>query len=170
MEVTPHTRIGALLDAHPEIMGVLIAAIPAFDKLRNPVLRATVAKFATLEQAAKIGGIALPDLIRLIRGALGTGGTDETADMAAAPLSSTPPDWFREADVIARIDVGDVLAKGGHPLMEAKRALASGGDGGIVVLESDFEPAPLLERAGKEGLAAICYREETLFRTLLRRL
>lgn len=170
MDVTPHTRVGELLDAHPEIMEVLIAAIPAFDKLRNPILRATVAKFATLEQAAKVGGIALPDLIRLVQEAIGSDGTDEAAEMSAPSLLSALPDWFREADVIARIDVADLLAKGGHPLMEAKRALASGSKGSIVVLESDFEPAPLLARAEKEGLTAVCCQEDALFRTLLRQL
>lgn len=169
MEITPHTRIGALLDAHPEMLEVLIAAVPAFDKLKNPVLRATVAKFATLEQAAKLGGIPLPDLIRLIQDRLGVAAGEVAMEAPAASLAAGPPAWFRAAAVIARIDVGALLATGGHPLVEARRALASGGAEAIIVMESDFEPAPLLARAGSEGLEAVCYRDQGLYRTVLRR-
>ena len=63
MQITPETRVGPLLDAHPELEDPLVAFVPAFDKLKNPVLRRTVARFATLEHAARVGGVALPELL-----------------------------------------------------------------------------------------------------------
>jgi hypothetical protein len=42
--INPDTTVGALLDADPELDAVLIEAAPAFAKLRNPVIRRTVAK------------------------------------------------------------------------------------------------------------------------------
>ena len=50
---------------------------PAFAKLRNPVVRRTVAKIATLEQAAKIGGVDLQAMILKLRAAAGAEGRDE---------------------------------------------------------------------------------------------
>ena len=75
MDITAQTRVGALLDAHPELEDPLIALVPAFAKLKKP----------------------------------------------------------------------------------------------IVVLRSDFEPAPLLAQVGQEGLLAACLREGSRYRTALRR-
>ena len=55
--ITPETRVGALLDAHPELEVTLIGIAPTFKALKNPVLRRTVAKVATLEQAARIADL-----------------------------------------------------------------------------------------------------------------
>ncbi len=168
MEITPHTKVGALLDAHPELEDRLIAAVPAFAKLRNPILRATVAKVATLEQAARVGGIPLPDLITLLRRELGQA---EGPVEAAAPsqVEDAWPAWFSEAAVVARLEATQILAEGGHPLARVKQALNAHPAGAIVLLASDFEPAPLLARVAQEGLQAACVRVGARFHTGLRR-
>ena len=168
MEITPHTKVGALLDAHPEIEDTLIAAAPAFVKLKNPILRATVAKLATLEQAAKVGGLPLPELIGLIRKALGQDGPVMEGAMTATIATEWPP-WFRETSVVAHLDVATILAEGGHPLSKAKQSLNAHPPGAIVELASDFEPAPLLAQVQQEGLLAACIKEGSAFRTALRR-
>ena len=48
--ISPKTKVGELLDAYPELEPVLMAMSPAFEKLKNPVLRKTVARVATLQQ------------------------------------------------------------------------------------------------------------------------
>jgi len=168
MEITPHTKVGALLDAHPELEDVLIKAVPAFVKLKNPILRATVAKFASLEQAARVGDIPLPELISLLRKALGQENPG-MAEVAASAVATTWPPWFREASVVTRLDVTSVLAEGGHPLSKVKQALNGHAPGAIVVLTSDFEPAPLLAQVQQEGLLSACIKEGPSFRTALRR-
>ncbi|MFH1755446.1 MAG: DUF1858 domain-containing protein, partial [Candidatus Latescibacterota bacterium] len=54
--ITPDMKVSALLEAYPELEDVLIGIAPAFKKLRNPVLRRTVAKLTSLRQAAQVGG------------------------------------------------------------------------------------------------------------------
>ena len=71
LPISPETTVGAMLDAYPELESVLVEMAPAFAKLRNPVVRRTVAKVATLEQAARIGGISLPALILRLRNVRG---------------------------------------------------------------------------------------------------
>ena len=63
LPIGPETTVGAMIEAYPELESVLVEMAPAFAKLRNPVVRRTVAKVATLEQAAKIGGISLQAMI-----------------------------------------------------------------------------------------------------------
>jgi len=52
--LTPATKVADLLESWPELEEVLIAHAPAFRRLKNPVLRRTVARVATLEQAAGV--------------------------------------------------------------------------------------------------------------------
>lgn len=49
IEITPSTTVYAILDSYPELEEVLIGMAPAFKKLKNPILRNTVAKVATLK-------------------------------------------------------------------------------------------------------------------------
>jgi len=74
--VGPETTVGAMIEAYPELESVLVEMAPAFAKLRNPVVRRTVAKVATLEQAAKIGGINLRTMILRLRNVTGQSAPD----------------------------------------------------------------------------------------------
>ena len=63
VEITPSTTVGALLDAHPELEETLIGIAPPFKKLKNPFLRKSVAKVATLKHIASVGNVPLNELI-----------------------------------------------------------------------------------------------------------
>ena len=169
MEISALTRIGALLEAHPELEEPLIGFVPAFAKLRNPILRATVAKLATLEQAAKVGNVALPELITFLRHRLGQDGGVPEPIPAPNRTADTWPAWYRAEAVVAELDAAALLASGGHPLAAVKQALSSKPPGAIVLLKSDFEPAPLLEQMPREGILAACVKEGPVYRTCLRR-
>lgn len=96
LEITPLTRIGDLLDAYPELEDVLIREAPVFKKLKNPILRRTVAKVATVEKAATIVGIDVRRLLADLRRAVGQNVAQPTESVAApfderAHRSSQPP-------------------------------------------------------------------------------
>ena len=169
MDITPNTRVGELLEAHPELEDGLITLVPAFAKLRNPVLRATLAKVATLEHAALVGDIPLPDLIGHLRRALGQAGEPMAAPAASAgeATDSWPP-WYQAEDVVAELSVAEVLAAGDHPLALSRKLLLGGSPDAIVVLASDFEPAPLLEQVRRQGILAACVRQGSGYRTALK--
>lgn len=168
MEISPLTKVGALLDAHPELEEALIERVPAFAKLRNPILRATVGKVATLEQAAKVGNIPLPELIAFLRQKLGQCG-GEVVEGGSAAAAETWPAWYRASAVVVELDAAAMLAKGEHPMGAIKQALASHPPGAIVAVNSDFMPAPLLDQMAKEGILTACVKEGPLYRTCLRR-
>ena len=69
--ITPKTKVLELIETYPQLEDVLIKYVPAFSKLKNPLLRRTVAKIATLQQAASIGNVKTGDLINLLRKEVG---------------------------------------------------------------------------------------------------
>jgi len=50
LTITPETKLGELLERYPQLEQTLLDHSPAFAKLKNPLLRRTVAKVATLQR------------------------------------------------------------------------------------------------------------------------
>lgn len=168
MEIHALTRVGALLEAHPELEETLIACAPAFEKLRNPVLRATVAKVATLEQVARVGGLPLPDLLQALRRRLGEPEGISEAQVSSPPGAEWPP-WYRASAVIERLDATAMLVEGRHPWGVVKQLLATHPPGAIVAVDSDFEPAPMIDQARQHHWLVACLRQGDRHCTVLRR-
>ena len=148
--IAPKTRIGELIDAYPQLEQVLIGYVPAFEKLRNPVLRKTVARITTLQQAATIGGVNVEDLINHLRKEVGQ---DQFSGAAAAAYTTEQPDWFSEARVVAELDARGMLAEGEQPVNQVIAELQALGQGDIYRLVAPFMPAPLVDKASSLGIA-----------------
>ena len=161
LPITPETKVGELLEAYPELEETLVAIAPAFSKLKNPVLRRTVARVATLAQAARVGGVEVRTLVGTLRQAAGLPGEPTAAEAAAAgEVLAAPPAWHDEARVVARIDADEILAKGDHPLGAVQGAAASLPKGGELLLVSSFLPAPLVDAMRKKGFETASFRAE----------
>jgi hypothetical protein len=144
-------RVGEFLSAYPELESVLIAQAPAFANLTNPVLRRTVAKVATLSQAARVGGVEVRALVRTLRTAAGVDSEADAAAGGADGTGDTPPSWYSEDRVVAAIDADAMLARGEHPLGETQRHVQSLGCHAIVCVDAGFVPAPLVDAFRKQG-------------------
>ncbi len=66
MELNEKTSLYALLKEYPFLLDFLVRLSPEFKKLKNPVLRTTIARLATLQQVAEEGKIPLPELMARI--------------------------------------------------------------------------------------------------------
>jgi hypothetical protein len=152
LAITPETTVGALLEAYPEVEGVLVDMAPAFAKLRNPVVRRTVAKVATLEQAAKIGGVSLQAMILRLRDVTGQGGP-ELPVLQARPDAGAGASWLTDGRVVEEIDADAMLERGVHPIGKIREAVGALGPGEVVVLRSSFRPQPLIETMRRAGAA-----------------
>jgi DUF438 domain-containing protein len=64
MELNAKTKINDLLNEYPFLIDFLISKSPHFKKLKNPAMRKTVGKVATLSQAAAIGKIDVDLLLK----------------------------------------------------------------------------------------------------------
>jgi hypothetical protein len=178
LPITPETRVGELLGAYPALEEVLVGIAPAFARLRNPILRRTVAKVATLDQAARIGGIETRELVRRLRQAAGLDVEDAspatpvpavTAPAAGLAGAASPADRPGEPAIAAVIDADALLNRGEHPLGAVRRALASLGPAEAVCIDSSFVPAPLLDALRAEGYDVSTAPRAGRHRTYIRR-
>jgi Domain of unknown function (DUF1858) len=150
--IGPDTTVGAMLEAYPELESVLVEMAPVFAKLRNPVVRRTVAKVATLEQAAKIAGIGLQAMILRLRNATGQSAPDGELDQVAGESESAFP-TLMSGRVVEEIDADAMLERGVHPIGKIREAVGMLGPGEVVVLRSSFRPQPLIETLRRSGAA-----------------
>ena len=150
--ITPATKVAELLESWPELEPVLVAQAPAFRRLKNPVLRRTVARVATLEQAAGVGGVAVRDLVAALRRAAGL--DDAPAgepDPVETGVASVPPDWVSAGRVVVTIDAEALLEAGEVPLPVVNEKARGLGPDEFLRIESGFRPAPLVESLAKQG-------------------
>lgn len=169
--ISPALKVGELLEHYPDLEATLLEISPAFAKLRNPLLRRTVARVATLEQAASIGGVPVRALVNTLRKAAGLGSLVElsvappagggcaasgcgVAQGVSAPCER--PDWASATCGSVHLDADALLATDTHPLGILRRELAQGETGRVVTLRSSFRPEPLLEEMRRTGVDVHC--------------
>ena len=152
LSITPQTRVGELLEAYPELEGVLVAMAPPFKRLQNPVLRRTIARVTTLERAAAVGGIPLREVILRLREAVGQP-TDNLVvpDRDEAPASTEPAAWVDPDQVVWTVDADELLAQGEQPLGVVQRSVRELASPAIGLITSSFLPAPLIEVLERQG-------------------
>ena len=158
MEITPDTKIGDLLETWPRLEETLIELSPTFAKLRNPVLRRTVAKVATVRQAALVGGVALGKMINTLRAAAGLGAAgEETPD--SGDMAFGRPEWVVDERVAASLDARPLLDGGENPMAQVLGALDRLKAGEVFLLVTPFTPAPLIDMAARRGFRSWSRRD-----------
>jgi hypothetical protein len=166
--ITPESKIGDLLQRWPELEDVLVELSPHFRALRNPVLRRTVAKIATLRQVSAVSGVSLGVLVSTLRAGAGLAPAAVAEDGAAA--AAERPAWANERDVARTHDARAAIEAGAHPMPQVMADLAALADGEVYALVTPFVPAPLVDLAGGKGFLGYSVTEsEGLVRTYFRR-
>ena len=144
--ITPKTKIHDLLEAYPELEDTLIRAAPQFKKLKNPILRRTIARVTSLSQAALIGGIKVEELINTLREKTGQQQMDEHSEGETSYMYEKQ-DWFSREAVRNTIEIGDMLNAGEQPVHEVLSALKKLNEDEILEIHAPFLPAPLIDKA-----------------------
>lgn len=142
--ITPKTKVLQLIETYPQLEGVLIKYVPAFSKLKNPLLRKTVAKIATLQQAASIGNVKTGDLINILRKEVGQELLNEIDNTT---YNTNKPSWYNETLIEKEFDIREMLAAGEQPVNQVISDLNHLTSGKIYKLTSPFLPAPLIDKA-----------------------
>ena len=149
--ITPQTKVGELLKTYPQLEDMLIEIAPAFKKLRNPILRKTVAKVTSLAQAARVGSVSVTELIQRLRREVNQPDYVEDKQKEYS-ISSSPPSWFDENLITNTLDARPMIDAGEQPIGIVLRELDKLADGQIYELITPFEPAPLIDKAKERGL------------------
>ncbi|MFH0734549.1 MAG: DUF1858 domain-containing protein [bacterium] len=150
LDLTPETTLAEMLEQFPNVENKLIDLIPAFQTLKNPGLRNTIAKVTTLKQAASIGQIPLGELVNALR---------READLEEFKINdsitledSLKPDWLIEEKIVTTYDAIEDIANGLHPVGKVITAAESLTEGKIYLLITNFVPAPLIKKGEDMGL------------------
>jgi hypothetical protein len=140
-----------IFEDYPGLEERLIEIVPVFKKLKNPVLRKTVARIATVQQAATIANIPVNELVTMLR----TEANQELDNLDHNPdnynLNFEKPDWYDADKVIDNLDLGPILEAGEHPIHQVVADLKNLKEGQILDVLSPFLPAPLVDKATSLG-------------------
>jgi len=149
--ITPQTKVADLLKAFPQLEEVLVEIAPAFKKLRNPVLRRTVAKVTSLAQAARVGNVSVVELIQRLRQEVGQPEFD-SENLIDKTFENGPPAWFTEEQIVQSLDARTMIDAGEQPIGRVLRDLDNLQEREIYELITPFEPAPLIDKAKERGM------------------
>ncbi len=158
LEITPETKVYDLLEAHPELEDTLISLAKPFEKLRNPFLRKTVAKMATLKNIASVGGLQLNELINMINKAIGQSETDTSYD--DEDYFTEQPVWFSADKVKASIVENELEDKNKMILVTVLKEAKRIEKGEIIELITDFLPAVGIDTVRAKGYATWSLKEK----------
>jgi len=168
--IEPETKVAALLDHYPELEDVLISMAPPFKKLKNPILRKTVAKVANLRQAAAVGRIPVGEMVSRLRAAVGQPDAEDAGrEGQEREYFTEQPEWFDEGKVMetfveSELDP-DVMPL--TPLLQRARKMQAGE---IVELVTTYLPVPGIDIMKEKGFQAWSVTRGDLVKTYFCRL
>jgi len=159
IEITLQTKIADLLNSRPDMKDILIQINPRFKKLNNPVLRRTLARVASVKQAAVVGGMDAVDLLNQLRKAVGQEPieSEQPTDIAKEEEKRAPKWVSKEPKMI--FDGNAMLDREENPLAEITKTMHTLKKGDFVLLKVDFRPEPLIDEFLKRGYEV--YTEES---------
>ena len=169
LQIQPSTKVAQLLDAYPELEEILIKMAPPFQKLKNPILRKSVARVATLQQAAIVGRLDLSSMIDQLRQAVGLAPIEATETPSVEDYLGAAPDWFDMSRVATSIDdrAGDSDEMAITRIVKALKGLA---ENQVIELTTTFLPAPGIDVARSRGLRTWTVQEQDeLYKTYFTR-
>jgi DUF438 domain-containing protein len=150
MELKPTTQLGPLLERYPFLIDFLAGYAPKFKVIRNPIMRKTVARAATLEQAAKLGGVELEGLLRALAEAISEEADEEVAAApAGGPGEETAKAPAGEEGRLEELKAIILSLHQGGDLEEARRRFAE-----VIRDVSPAEISAMEQRLIAEGLPA----------------
>jgi hypothetical protein len=144
--ITPKTKVYDLLEAYPGLEDTLIEMVSQFKKLKNPLLRRTITRVTSLQQAATIGNIKVEVLVNKLREAAGQEQLEDITE-AAQKYNLTRPSWHDESRIVNTIDISEMLDQGEQPVHEVLGALKKLKAGDILKIIAPFLPAPLIDKS-----------------------
>ena len=98
MKLEKSTKILDLLEKNPDLIDVLVKLSPEFKKLKNPLMRKTLGRFATLGHAAETSRVSFEELSRKIAEAM-----IHTATGGGEKASQTPEERAERIDALKEI-------------------------------------------------------------------
>ena len=153
MEITSRSKLLDVLTEYPFLEEKIIAVAPPFKNLKNPVLRRTVGRIATLEQVAQVGQLDVGQFVNTLRRAVGQEDTQpaaaKTFSLPAARSADTPA-WV-VGDPQHIVDGAEMLSRGDIPVVKVNELLKTLAPDRYLLLITDFQPQPIIDAMHKQN-------------------
>ena len=170
MKITADMKIRDVLDIDEEKMVEALSWLsPAFQRLRNPILRKTMSGRVTVEQASRIASIPLTEVLYVLNLTAGVP-AEEIANQLKflgrehfEPHAGNAPERPDEIAGVSEADANvlfvDVMAeheRGEDPLPRIMRAFfdVKSARDKILMIHHPFDPIPLRDLFAREGFAS----------------
>ena len=164
--ITSSTKIADLLADYPELEDVLIEMAPPFKKLKNPILRRSVAKVASLRQAAAVARLPVDEVVNKLRAAVGQEAMSVEEVEPDTSYFTSQPEWIVSGTVVASIDERTNPNADEMPLKLVIQKATSLDAGQLLELVTTFLPAPGIDIMKTKGFRVWSMEEESgLIRT-----
>ena len=148
MIISPKTKILDLIEEYPELEQLLFEMSPAFRKLQNPILRKTVARVTTLQQAALVGNLPVEKMINELRRKVGQ---EDLGEKGKVEKLNEGKKMEGIDKVFMSLDAREMLNRGEHPVAQVMADLHTLPAGEVYELVAPFFPAPLNDKAAGIG-------------------
>jgi hypothetical protein len=147
-DITPQTIVVDLLKIYPELEDKLIEIAPVFSKLKNPILRRTIAKVTSLKQASVVANISVAELINSLRKAVNQ---NEVQLNEQNEASDGIPGWISKEKIKIEYDACLDLENGIHPVGKVTKDILGLEADDVYLLITPFVPAPLIKIVEEKG-------------------
>lgn len=144
--INAHTKISALIKAHPEAIDAIASINPHFKKLQNPLLRKMFASRVTISDAARIGKCGVEAFYKKL---IPLGFTiDNSANefMQEMQTAETKQQHYHQM-----LDVRADIEQGNDPFKKIMAQMATLKEGETLLLINSFEPIPLIRILSEKG-------------------
>ncbi len=158
MVINADTKIASILKHHEDALETIISLSPAFQKLRNPLLRKLMAGRTSIAMACKLGGCTVEFFLEKMKPLGFEGG--EVSNKPQKDLSMKEDNESREylktlgQDQIVQLDVRAMLAGGTDPLEKIMASIAALKKHQVLLIINSFEPTPLIKLLNKKGFSS----------------
>jgi len=153
MEIVAKTKLMELLNKYPQLEEKIIQAAPAFNNLKNPILRRTVGQLATVEKVAHIGNLDVFTFVNLLRHEVGQVEFDKSEKpdpVKEYQFNKLAPEWIN-GDPEFVVNGTEMLAQGDVPLNRVNELLQQLTSGRFLLLITNFEPQPMIDAVSKQS-------------------
>lgn len=160
MQITPNTKVYELLKEFPQLEEILLLYSPAFAALKNPVLRKTVAKVTSLQQAAKVAGVDMVEMVNKLRQEVKQPPLQNDCVEESGNDKNMSSAVVADKNITYRLDVRPIIGAGEHPknivLEEAEKLQP----GQCLELITAFPPIPIIDLLHKRGFVTTSSTQE----------
>jgi hypothetical protein len=156
-EIIPSVTVHDLLNEYPELEEVLIGIAPPFKKLRNPFLRKSITKIATLRHISSVGRVPLDDLIARLREEVGQ--SNSQISYKDEDYFGEQPHWYSPEKITLSIDEDKLGEKNKMTLTIILKEAKNINKGEIIELVTSFLPAPGIDILKSKGYSVWTIKE-----------